>query len=71
MGTRGAPRATLRREAGAKKNLIRQEFCFLSCSARRFSSGPEQRGQAVPPELPCVRRQVLDPRGHMPALELS
>jgi hypothetical protein len=29
---------------------------FLSCSARYFSSDPEPRGHAAPPELPCARR---------------
>jgi hypothetical protein len=30
-----------------------------SVSARRFSFGPELRGHAEPPKLPCVRRRVL------------
>jgi hypothetical protein len=52
------------------KKTIRQELCFLSCSARWFSSSPEPWGHVAPPELPCVERRVLKPRGHMVAPEL-
>jgi hypothetical protein len=50
-GTRGAPGAALCQEAGAEKN--HQELCFLSCSARRFSSDPEPWGHAAPQSCPA------------------
>jgi hypothetical protein len=66
-GTRGAPKAALRREAGAKKSL---GALFSKLLGSTVSSGPEPRGYAAPPELPCAERRVLEPRGHMAAPEL-
>jgi hypothetical protein len=48
----------------------RLELYFLSCSARRFSSGPELQEHVAPLELSCASRRVLEPTGHVPAPEL-
>jgi hypothetical protein len=47
MGTRGAPGTALRDEADAKKTIC-QDLCFLSCSARRFSSGNTRHPRSCP-----------------------
>jgi hypothetical protein len=68
MGTRGAPGAALRRAAGAKK-IIQSSVSELL--GPMFFSDSELRGHTASSELSCARRRVLEPMGHMPALELG
>jgi hypothetical protein len=61
-GTHGAPRAALRRAAGAKK-IIRSSVSELV--SLTFFLRPEATGTRDTPELSCAGRRVLEPTEHV------